>query len=172
MGWTFTNRPKGTSDRDWFTAELGEGLDILATHSTFRVFYAAVRNANTDQVFALVALKQWNRDDYYNFGTKVMDETVGPCEAEAPAKILDLLTPTDSDWANEWRQKCWDNLAAKKAADKVTPGTVVTFDSPLNFGRWGQFDQFRFVKRTTFETLDGLRVRIPGWKGRNFTVTA
>jgi hypothetical protein len=35
-----------------------------------------------------------------------MDETCGPYEKKCPLSILNLLTPTDNEWANEWRKQC------------------------------------------------------------------
>lgn len=53
-------------------------------------------------------------DDYYNFGYKAISEDCGPCECDCPKSILNLLTPTDSKWANEWRERCFKSLEAKR----------------------------------------------------------
>ena len=49
------------------------------------------------------------------FGYKDMDETEGPGYYDCPAGILDLLSPTESVWANEWRQKCRERRETKNA---------------------------------------------------------
>jgi hypothetical protein len=95
------------------------------------------------KVWAGVALLGYApKDPYYNFGYKAMDETVGPCEKECPERILDLLTPTDSEWANEWRAACRENLARRKAAPKLTDRCVVRFSSAFNFNDGAVLDTF------------------------------
>lgn len=37
-----------------------------------------------------------------------------PCEDHCPASILSLLSPTDSEYANSWRERCRKNIEAKK----------------------------------------------------------
>lgn len=54
-----------------------------------------------------------------------MDETVGPRIDNCPEHILDLLTPTDQEWANEWRQRCRAKIAAHKARPKVVVGAIL-----------------------------------------------
>jgi hypothetical protein len=51
-----------------------------------------------------------------------MDETMGPVESRCPERILDLLTPTDSEYANEWRARCRAFHAASKARPKIKVG--------------------------------------------------
>lgn len=75
------------------------------------VYYAAMRSTKTGKVWALVALTD---AENYEFGYKDMDETVGPCCYECPNSILDLLSPTDSDYAKEWRANCRANKNKRK----------------------------------------------------------
>src|SRR3546814_19605923 len=72
-------------------------------------------NGKGGEIFAIVCLVRWNprAKDGYIFGYKDMDETMGPCEADCPARILDLLTPTDKEYAREWRARCCANLARR-----------------------------------------------------------
>lgn len=174
MGWTGMHRERGLTDREFWAKELSPNYTILDTHSKGGVFYAAVRydgeQASKGRVFALVCLQQWSRGDYYNFHYKDMDETVGPCYYGCPDRILDLLTPTDSEWANEWRQKCREYNAAQAARPKVKKGDVVKFDQTLKFTDGVERDTFTFIERTTFRTEGGGRVKIPNWKSRAYTV--
>ena len=77
-----------------------------------RVYYAAVEHIRLDtgkrDVFAVVCLVRYNPRDKegYIFGYKDLDETVGPCECDCPASILDLLTPIDAKYALDWRARC------------------------------------------------------------------
>lgn len=52
------------------------------------------------------------------YGEKLLHEDCGPAATSCPENILKLLTPTDSELANEWRQACWDNIKFKKAYGK------------------------------------------------------
>lgn len=58
---------------------------------------------------------------------KAMGETMGPGYYDCPKRILDLLTPTDSEWANEWRRLCAENRNKSKAdaLTKCEVGTLV-----------------------------------------------
>jgi len=55
-------------------------------------------------VIGVVALTRMDREGY--FMVKTMDETSGPYCYECPESILKLLSPTDSEWANQWRENC------------------------------------------------------------------
>lgn len=60
------------------------------------------------------------------FGYKLIGETSGPNCRNCPTSILDLLTPTDSEWANEWRKDCYAN-AKKPKISKLPIGTEIKF---------------------------------------------
>jgi len=70
-------------------------------------------------VWAAVFLTSINSKDYYSFSYKDMSEDMGPCESECPVSILKLLSPTDNQWANEWRERCWENAKRKKSPDAL-----------------------------------------------------
>ena len=154
MGWSTYHRPAGQTDREHFQGEIRDGLTILDSTTIKNVFYAACKDEQTGEVFALVYLIQRTPRDYYNFGVKAMDETVGPCYYDCPAHILDMLTPTKSEWANEWREKCRKTIAAKAEARantvKVTDGAVIKLAHPLTFrgGHEAQEFQLRVNGRT------------------------
>ena len=52
------------------------------------------------------------------FGYKDMDETCGPNYYNAPKKLLEMLTPIESEWANQWRADCWNKIAAQARLKK------------------------------------------------------
>ena len=107
-----------------------------------RVYYAAVEQvvAATDkrEVWGAVCLVDYNPRDRegYIFGYKDMSEPMGPCECDCPDAILDLLIPTDHQYAEEWRARCRDNAAERRArCAKPTPraGQTIIFGTPLSF---------------------------------------
>jgi hypothetical protein len=168
MGWTFYNRPKGETDRAHFEREFSMFRDgtyeMVETTSKNGVFYAAVRtlkdtgHSKAGEVWALVILMQRTRGEH-NFGYKEMDETVGPGYYDAPARILDALTPTEHEWANQWRAECRKHLTKRETVkQEVRPGTVVELSKPVNFGdRHGTASRFEYERdgrRTYWWALD------------------
>lgn len=142
MGWVYTNRPKGMPLKKFFEQEFG--LDkpeakgkILDCASNFRAAYMAYEFYVGDkrEVVALVCAIHYVPNDPagYNFGYKDMDETMGPVESECPARILDLLTPTDNEYALRWRQRCRDNLSRRASRPRLHKGDVITFERPIKF---------------------------------------
>lgn len=84
-------------------------------------WYGACERSRPGQepyVFAGVCLTSVDSREYYNFGYKDMDESMGPCERECPVSILNLLSARDDKWAIEWRAACRENAAKKSAAKK------------------------------------------------------
>lgn len=53
------------------------------------------------------------------FGYKDMDETCGPNYYNAPKKLLEMLTPIESEWANQWRANCWNRITSHAMLRKV-----------------------------------------------------
>jgi hypothetical protein len=56
-----------------------------------------------------------------------MDETMGPLEARCPERILDLLTPTDNEYANQWRHDCRHYHAKRKKTKTLKEGQVLQY---------------------------------------------
>lgn len=138
MGTTCTNKPVGMSMKDFFIQHVlrwGDHLPhvyrVLETAYKMPIFYAAIEMVNKEtsdrQVWAAAIKVTQTRGDN-GFCYKEMDETLGPVQAECPAKILDLLTPTDNENANEWRARCRRNLEQAEVRKKaIAPGTVIQY---------------------------------------------
>lgn len=65
-----------------------------------------------------------------------LTETMGPCESDCPAAILDELTETDNAHASEWRARCRANLVRRKlerAKPVPKPGQTIVFDESIRF---------------------------------------
>ncbi|MGH6766402.1 MAG: DUF6927 domain-containing protein, partial [Bradyrhizobium sp.] len=68
--------------------------------------------------------------------------------SECPERILNLLTPTDSSYAIEWRARCRENAAARRALSRKPsprPGQTIVFDQPLSFSDGRSLDRFEVV---------------------------
>lgn len=97
-------------------------------------FYEEVPE-NERTTWAAIFLTSVDMKDYYNFSYKDMDETVGPYKRDCPKNILDLLSPTESQWANEWRQECYENLKKKRdpqALKNLPVGTKIKVVMPFD----------------------------------------
>jgi hypothetical protein len=93
-----------------------------------------IERAHQTDTFALVCLVRDNTKDRdgRNFGVKDMSETMGPCEAECPAKILDLLAPTTSEYALAWRARSRAVIARRsRPAPKDSDVIIFLASDPL-----------------------------------------
>ena len=96
--------------------------EVLKSAMVGSTYYAAVKRTKFatetepefSKVFAVICLTSTNMKDYYNFAYKDMDESMGPYQYSCPKCILDLLSPTDNEYAKEWRQKCYEVLQNKR----------------------------------------------------------
>lgn len=146
MGWmstTYVKQP-GQTMTDWFirhgTLSWESGsytCRVLKSALKNRTtYYAAIeqKNVSTGEivVFAVVILCRFGKwPGGHNFGWKDMDETVGPNEDDCPESILKLLTPTTSEYANDWRRRCWEKIQKKKARPKIEVGTKLLYGGTI-----------------------------------------
>ena len=149
-----------------------------------RVYYAAVEQVRiatgAREVWAAICLVRYNPRDRegYIFGYKDMEELMGPYECDCPAPILDLLTPTDAQHALQWRARCRENAAARRAkAAQPSPraGQVIVFDEPLSFADGRSFERLEVIAnprshRTVLFRAPGSSslYRIPNIKSRTY----
>ena len=136
MGWTGTFIPsKRRSDilADWrkylsrkhvfaeIKSDIGNGYSVIdysfAKDSTWSygschyAVYLAIKSPK-GEVGAAVALYSLRKAGYeYDICYRIDPESFDPIDKNCPKRILDKLTPTDNEWANEWRQECHKNLA-------------------------------------------------------------
>ena len=117
MGWTSYHatyyKRNGSIDRKaecdaYFLEGLNRGhYEVLKSAVVGSVYYAAVRN-----------LKRYvGRDENgnYIYEDAVNEPVMGPCECDCPVSILKLLSPTDSEWALKWRERCRKRAEQKKS---------------------------------------------------------
>lgn len=176
MGWTSQHRDKGTTNVDFFGERLGARRRIIEHATVHGVFYAAVKELDTGEVWAYVALTQWTRD-YFNFTYKDLEESMGIGDGEAPLKVLAALTPTDNETSLAWRTSCRDAAERKarsaQALKGLRDGDVVTLSTKLRFANGTEQDTFVVQRRRTSSartqvvlTADGQGYRVPRWRER------
>ena len=182
MGWTSyhaTHYKNGRVDRKaecdaYFMEGLNKGYyDILKSSMKGSVYYAAVKplkkysediNGNkiivdipleTQQVFGIVFLTQVDTKDYHNFSYKDMDETMGPCYYDCPKSILDLLSPTNNEYANNWRAKCREQIAKKtnpNSLNKLPFNSIIQVTMPFDTTYFRKGDKVKLQKRKNYYT--------------------
>lgn len=138
MGWTCTHKGSHESAADYikdhvlvWKSETHNYRVLDGGVVKFRTYYGAVEKVeiatNKRQVFAVIILLSYKKNDYYNFCYKDMSEDMGPCESECPERILKLLTRTESEYANEWRERCWANIAARQNKPKIEVDSILRY---------------------------------------------
>lgn len=182
MGWTSTRRDKGLTNAEYFQRQLfpsGNSLILPGSATIGGTFYAAVKTVGSEhgtvgEVWALVVLTQWSRD-WFNFTYKEMDETVGPGVHEAPLPLLNKLTPTNHEYAQEWRRECRRNgerrALANNALKSLAEGDRVILANAMRFTDGTSHDTFdvlfrldRAGRRQVALAVDGQGYRVPHWR--------
>lgn len=148
MGWLWTHKPRGMTASEYLIHHSGalrwtdSPYDYKVLDSSIvklKTFYAAVeqveRATGQRRVWAAVFLLGYAQKSEHNFGYKDMDESCGPCEAECPERILDLLTETEHQYAIDWRARCRAKIAERRARPKLKPGmTLKLYGKPYTLG--------------------------------------
>lgn len=124
MGWTSylihgkLNR-KEECDRLF---ELNPNMQLVKSVMVGSTYYGAIRilkkfdeeindyvniPLQDQKVFAMIILtnSSTNKSGTY-FSYKEMSENLDPCCYQCPISILNLLTPTENEWACKWRENC------------------------------------------------------------------
>lgn len=126
---TFENEDRAM--RSLFTARKGS-VWYLAVEVTLKNDSTKSHGYQIDvlgrYVFAAVIL---TRKDKGEWCYKDMEEGMGPCEAQAPQKLLDLLSPTTKDDALNWRERCGKSAAL--TARKIAHGDTIQLAESLEF---------------------------------------
>lgn len=179
MGWSYGHRDKGVPIVDELQSQLGYNYGTIVESAVYlTVAYLAVENTTTGDVYGCVVLLDHHPlagyGDTYNFGTKWIDESMGPVEYGAPRKVLEALTdPPPNDYAGGWRETCWKVLREKESRPKVTRGCVVVFDKPIGFTSGANVDTFVYLKGSTFMRpgySPGYTYKIARWRDRGYKV--
>jgi hypothetical protein len=162
MGWLFMSRSGmggHASAKAYLDAQLTyERTDETGTHGLRviassclrnKVYYAAAQpyGGKDTAIFAVVCLVKWNPRDREGmvFGYKDMTEHAGPCEAECPERILQLLGPTDHEHAIDWRRRCLASLRLRQRPLK--DGSRIRLADEMTFTDGHKGRDFIVVKR-------------------------
>lgn len=131
MGWTFMERPadvRGYLDAAYTWTNDGTVNRVIDSAIVGRTtYYCAVETVKPDgthSVWAGVVMLKFHprARDGLTFGYKDLSESSGPYAWTCPMRILDLLTETDSDYANNWRAKCREYHERRARLPKLAEG--------------------------------------------------
>lgn len=121
--------------REWETSN--GNCKLIKSTMYGSTYYGAIQKTNNNtkesEVFAVVVLTSVENHKYFNLSYKDMDETEHPFYYDCPESILKLLTPTDNENANIWREKCRKRSKDKKVLAKHEP-IILTVKFPLLSG--------------------------------------
>lgn len=143
MGWTVlyrSNSPKNYAEEKKIIRDLfqpADKLEVVQMSKKGSVWYVAVRNlVMEDKPVSAVVIKTSTKNG--EFGYKDMDETMHPYYYDAPISLINKLTPTDNENANEWRNKVRQRHAEEK---KLKASNVLVNGMKVNVaGMFGKYN--------------------------------
>lgn len=182
MGWTSYRASywkKGNIDRKkecdaYFEEGLNKGhYKILKSSMVGTTYYAAVQHLvkyvgkneknesiyepiENGKIFAAIFLTSVDTKDFFNFSYKDMDESEGPYQHKCPVSILKLLSPTDNEYAKEWRKACYkyhENEKSPNSLKNLPIDAVINWTTNVSLKSGLEPGQSkRLVKRKGYKT--------------------
>ncbi len=147
MGWTSYNLEPSEVEtevrRILETGSKNVSFKILKLEKKSSVYYAAVErimdeNPESRIVSGMVVLTAIDNSDYYNFSYRLMDETEGPCVCDCSLSLVNLLSPTDSEYALQWRERVKEKVRERSEKNKETRLLKsLPVGSKIKFNKWG-----------------------------------
>jgi hypothetical protein len=126
MGWDVTQVGSNITTRKFVEHEIKlsydgvyEAIKIVEGKNQYgqKAFYVALRKIEDGKVVALVYL---TRRKNGAIAIKVIGESSGPAQIEAPASFIGLLSPTQDEWASQWRADCINHYISTKILKGVS----------------------------------------------------
>lgn len=112
-----------------------------------------------EKSISAVVFRTHVKDGFFYY--KDMSETMGPCYYDCPESILKKLSPIESEYANAWREQCWEKIKRTKTARKMGTdlrslpvGSVICFDW-RGEDMWLQKCAPNYQFKTTWWKVDG-----------------
>lgn len=180
MGWLFMERPRSVKGylQSLATFETdtrkSRCLDVaIKLNAAFAAVEEIDKATGDRSVYGVVFLMRYIRgEERFNWGYKSISESCGPVETGCPARILELLTPTEDPSSIEWREKCRNTT--KLSMPRV--GVAVRFEEPIRFVDGSQEREFTVIqwgrrkKRCRGKTGGVFRISRDVWQSRKWSV--
>lgn len=181
MGWLYTYKPKGMSVAKFFEERwAGDGelytrklLDcaVVKLRTAYIAMECVSKETGNREVYAVVCLLEYAPHNTHNFGYKDMHETMEPYSYDAPARILDRLTPTNDPSALAWRAACRANLVRRQG---IVEGATLLHPDGIRFTDGVTRTRFTVIQcgryRRYRSILDGVVVKISDRVLRQMTI--
>lgn len=151
MGWTgrYTNQSATDVVRD--EIQYGGSNRVLANRGAK---WWLVENVKTGTVFPVIALVKRRGGELL---TKLMTDEEGPHECGYPLEWLPKLSPTDGEYAIQWRERVRKYHADKKAKPTLKVGDRVVFDHPIEFTDGSKYNELVYRGKWKF-VAPGMRL--------------
>lgn len=134
----------------------GPNSTVLALELASEEAYAAVEERRSDgsvAVEGVVILLRFPRGrKETGFDYRILPEDAGPFADTCPKYVLDLLTPTDDDLAQDWRARCRHNLRFPKGSLKL--GDIIRLEEAIVVRQYDPQDTFRVIEVGTVGRQD------------------
>ena len=126
MGWDVTQVGSNISTKkfiNWYLKSTYDGVyepvKIFEGKNEYgqKAFYVALKKLEDNSIFATVFL---TRRKNGSIAVKVIGESSGPAQIEAPASFIGLLSPTQDEWASQWRADCINHYISTKILKGVS----------------------------------------------------
>lgn len=126
MGWT-EEPMRGKNVNEHFESVFSD-MDFVSKGFTKRgsEYYRAFQDEE-GKIHALVILFSRKRN---NICWKSETDSVGPVVYNCPAEILNMLSPTDNEYSNNWRRKCREKYWRNK---ELNEGVRIRMKQPITF---------------------------------------
>jgi hypothetical protein len=166
MGWDVSNISSNIKTKDYVYFDLKRGLnekyEILAYGQGKRSggyvpVYLAIKNKETGDVFAQITLT--SRKNGF-ISQKDIDESAGPYAYDCPKSVFKLLTPTKSEFAQNWRKE----VEKYHAQGKLVVGDKIVFEKEIDFTDGTKNNEFYWLGGSKFVTESGGKYRITNWR--------
>lgn len=168
MGWTETNWTKGTKVKDWFKENYNHENDcvkqtvldaaLVARTEAFAAIEQVNKETGERKVFMAVVIMKFS-GGYYNFMYKDMDETCGPNICRCPKRLMKLLTPTEHEYALNWRKRVdeyWEQKdKSNKTRAKLNVGDTIVFNQTIKFNNGTSYKSLQVLSLKPFRLTDG-----------------
>jgi len=126
MGWDVTQVGSNITTRKFVEHEIKlsydgvyEAIKIVEGKNQYgqKAFYVALKKLEDGKVVGVVYL---TRRKNGSIAIKVIGESSGPAQIEAPASFIGLLSPTQDEWASQWRADCINHYISTKILKGVS----------------------------------------------------
>jgi hypothetical protein len=166
MGWDVSNISSNIKTKDYVYFDLKRGLnekyEVLAYGQGKRSggyvpVYFAIKNKETNDVFAQITLTK-RKNGFIS--QKDIDESAGPFAYDCPKSVFKLLTPTKSEFAQNWRKE----VEKYHAQGKLVVGDKIVFEKEIDFTDGTKNNEFYWLGGNKFVTESGGKYRITNWR--------